>query len=89
MTTEYLVECDGCGKQLLSTEYVLRFAVYRAVNHAREGVPGWVWERPMIKVEDPPNAPNYWSDVVHYCGRCYNQGLGEIPCPTQAQEETP
>jgi len=80
MTTEHIVYCDGCDKQLLPVEHVTRIVIQKDVNNAREEAQGmWMWERPMIKASDPPGADSFYSKTLHYCEACRPKYQGFMP----------
>ena len=90
MTTEHVVICDGCEKQLRPTDYVTRVGVIRQVNQARKEAKGlWLWERPMIRADDPPGAGDAWSFTNHYCSNCMAGAMCDIPLPVEFEEECP
>jgi hypothetical protein len=90
MTTDHIVSCDGCGEQLFPDMHVTRIGVMRQVNHGREESKNlWLWERPMLKPDDPPRAGDAWSFTNHYCSDCMAAMLCDIPLPVGFEEECP
>lgn len=90
MTTEHIVFCDGCEKQLLPIEHVKRIHIEYDVNNGRKEADGmWLWERPMIRAEDPPGSDNFYSGTIHYCPDCWATGQYRGFLPTQFEEDCP